>query len=75
MPSAFGVISSRSDFFSKMGKVAGGQHFQHPLKKLEVHWVQLEDVIPFPKTASLSFCNDPMTSSFDTVMDTELTVY
>lgn len=54
MMSAFGVIGSRSDvLFPK----AGAQHFQHLLKKLEVHWVQPEEVVPFPKTASLSFCH------------------
>lgn len=55
MLSVFGVIGFRSDFFSKMVKEAGGQLFQHPLIKLEVHWVQPEEVIPSPKTVSLPF--------------------
>lgn len=75
MPSAFGVISSRSDLFFQDGQGSWWSALSAPSKKLKVHWVQPEDVIPFPKTASLSFCNDPMTSSFDTMMDTELTVY
>lgn len=56
MLSAFGVVGSRSDVL--FPKEAGAQHIQHPLKKLEVHWLQPEEVVPFPKTASLSFCHE-----------------
>lgn len=41
------------NMFSKMVKEAGGQLFQHPLIKLEVLWVQPEEMIPSPKTVSL----------------------
>lgn len=56
MLSAFGVVGSRSD--ALFPKEADAQHFQHSLKKLEVHWVQPEEVAPFPKTAFLSFCHE-----------------
>jgi len=38
-----------------MTKEAGGQLFQHPLLKLEAHWMQAEEMIPSSKTFALPF--------------------
>lgn len=59
MLQAFGVIGFRwldfGFFFPKMVKEGGGQLFQHLVMKLEMPWVQPEEVIFSPKTVSLPF--------------------